>query len=212
MAREFFQGANKEGVAVLKQMLEMEAWQRVPVPLKADEGGVGGLIDTNAQRFCSPHRVYRGIRKPYLHLMHDVMALEEEQESSPEQSPEGSSSCSATKPTLDPSSTPPTTPPPPSPPPPPDQQQQQQQPLLRAWHQRGNPFQMSGDNYLPLPSVQEGPTEAGTAAGVAAAGGETPMGMSLIAGGGVGLGMLADGADVDDDPDAVLAVCGAPGG
>ncbi|CAN0087012.1 unnamed protein product, partial [Ectocarpus sp. 8 AP-2014] len=123
MARGFFQGANKEGVAVLKQMLEMEAWQRVPVPLKADEGGVGGLIDTNAQRFCSPHRVYRGIRKPYLHLMHDVMALEEEQESSPEQSPERSSSCSsssATKPTLDPSSTPPTTPPPPSPPPPPD--------------------------------------------------------------------------------------------
>ncbi|CAM9984173.1 unnamed protein product, partial [Ectocarpus sp. 6 AP-2014] len=119
MAREFFQGANKEGVAVLKQMLEMEAWERVPVPLKADEGGVGGLIDTNAQRFCSPHRVYRGIRKPYLHLMHDVMALEEEQEISPERSPEQSpqgSSSSATKPALlDPSSTPPSTPPPPPP-------------------------------------------------------------------------------------------------
>lgn len=71
---------------------------------------------------------------------------------------------------------------------------------------------MSGDNYPPLPSVQEEPTEAGTAVGVAAAGGETPMGMSSIAGGGVGLGMLADGADVDDDPDAVLAVCGDPGG
>ncbi|CAB1113338.1 unnamed protein product [Ectocarpus sp. CCAP 1310/34] len=69
---------------------------------------------------------------------------------------------------------------------------------------------MSGDNHPPLPSVQE-PTEAGTTA-VAAAGGEAPMGMSSIAGGGVGLGMLADGADVDDDPDAVLAVCGAPGG
>ncbi|CAN0559484.1 unnamed protein product, partial [Ectocarpus sp. 12 AP-2014] len=199
----------QEGVAVLKQMLEMEAWQRVPVPLKADEGGVGGLIDTNAQRFCSPHRVYRGIRKPYLHLMHDVMALEEEPESSPEQSPEGSSpSSSASKPTLDPSSTPPTTPPPPSPPPPPDQQQQQQQqPLLRAWHQRGNPFQVSGDNYPPLPTVKEETTEAGTAVVVAPAGGETPMGMSSIAGGGVGLGMLADGVDVDDDPDAVIAVC-----
>lgn len=24
---------------------------------QAEEGGVGGLIDTNAQRFCSPHRV-----------------------------------------------------------------------------------------------------------------------------------------------------------
>lgn len=31
-AKEFFQGANKEGVTVLKQMIEMEAWQRVPMP------------------------------------------------------------------------------------------------------------------------------------------------------------------------------------
>ncbi|CAM9618703.1 unnamed protein product, partial [Laminaria digitata] len=77
MAKEFFQGANKEGVTVLKQMLEMEAWQRVPIPLKAEEGGIGGLVDTNAQRFCSPHRVYRGIRKPYLHMMHNVMSLED---------------------------------------------------------------------------------------------------------------------------------------
>lgn len=75
---------------------------------------------------------------------------------------------------------------------------------------------MSGDtNYPPpLPSVQEDePTEeAVTAAGVAA-NGEPPMGMSSIAaGGGVGLGRLADGADADDDPDAVLAVGSAPGG
>ncbi|CAN0114731.1 unnamed protein product, partial [Discosporangium mesarthrocarpum] len=74
--REFFLGANKESATVLSQMLEREAWARVPILLE-ETGGIGGLLDANAQRFCNPHKVYRGIRAPYLEFMHRVLVLEQ---------------------------------------------------------------------------------------------------------------------------------------
>ncbi|CAN0189021.1 unnamed protein product [Scytosiphon promiscuus] len=242
MAREFFQGANKEGVTVLKQMLEMEAWQRVPIPLKPEGGGVGALIDANAQRFCSPHRVYRGIRKPYLHLMHDVMSLEGEgeEEQGAAAGEEGESRKQAF-PAAQPTTTtvtavtateleigaPTTADPsaqglPPTPQPRRELRPQRRQSLLREWHRRGNPFRMPGDNYASADAATAATGGVGGAAATAATAGEgreeAAAAATAAAGGGggsssgVGLGMLPEGTDVDDDPDTVVAVMGAAGG
>lgn len=145
-------------------------------------------------RMLHVRKVYRGIRKPYLHLMHDVMSLEgeEEEEGRPQDSNIGGAvTAIATK--ADPPA--PMTPP------------QQTTSLLRAWHQRGNPFQTPGDNY---PS-SESPDTAASAPNDRGGGAGTGDGAGG-SGGGVGLGRLPQGTDVDDEPDAVSAVALGGGG
>lgn len=134
-------------------------------------------------------QVYRGIRKPYLHLMHDVMSLEGEEEEG--NGDDAGDAATATASKADASVAPPT-----------PHQRQQRTSLLRAWHQRGNPFRMPDDNYQS--------SESPATAAAEDSGGVTGTGDG--GGGGVGLGKLPGGTDVDDEPDTVAVSLRGPGG
>lgn len=202
--------------------------------------------------------MYRGIRQPYLHLMHDVMSLDGD--TPPLPVPPGPH---------DAHTIPPSAPPPHRPPAAASnggeqtsagagtgagtsagvgaaggaartqptstaaaawrqgQRQRRRQPLLREWHRRGNPFRVLGDNSPTVgekrssSSINAG-SSSGRGSGVAgdirppsssslslavaaAAGGSGRGGRRGGDGviGGVGLGRLPPGTDLDDDPDEV---------
>lgn len=127
-------------------------------------------------------QVYRGIREPYLHLMHDVMSLHEDSHPLSHETTgrEKGNECD-------------------------DENHQhfskrRANPLLREWHRSGNPFKILGPQGVSKEKLSEGSSGAASnAVASAAAAAPSPDEKSVVAG--VGFGRLPMGMDVDDDPD-----------